>query len=52
MKTYDDKESAAVDMWRYGDCLLQEAAVNGDHIWTDTSASTHFCYVGESSCLV
>ncbi|KAI0232726.1 Diacylglycerol kinase zeta [Lamellibrachia satsuma] len=27
-----------------------EAAVNGDHMWTDTSASGDFCYVGEGAC--
>ncbi|KAK2182209.1 hypothetical protein NP493_363g02027 [Ridgeia piscesae] len=28
-----------------------EAAVNGEHMWTDTSASGDFCYVGEGPCL-
>ncbi|CAN8022488.1 unnamed protein product, partial [Ixodes persulcatus] len=28
----------------------QESAINGDHLWTATSASGDLCYVGESEC--
>lgn len=30
----------------------QENAVNGDHLWMDTSCSGELCYLGEDACLV
>uniref|UniRef100_A0A3Q2Q8Q1 Diacylglycerol kinase n=1 Tax=Fundulus heteroclitus TaxID=8078 RepID=A0A3Q2Q8Q1_FUNHE len=30
----------------------QENAVNGDHLWTETSCSGELCYLGEDACLL
>uniref|UniRef100_A0A7N8XUG1 Diacylglycerol kinase n=1 Tax=Mastacembelus armatus TaxID=205130 RepID=A0A7N8XUG1_9TELE len=31
---------------------LQENAVNGDHLWMETSCSGELCYLGEDTCLL
>uniref|UniRef100_A0A7N5ZSE2 Diacylglycerol kinase n=1 Tax=Anabas testudineus TaxID=64144 RepID=A0A7N5ZSE2_ANATE len=31
---------------------LQENAVNGDHLWMETSCSGELCYLGEDACLL
>lgn len=30
----------------------QENAVNGDHLWMETSCSGELCYLGEDACLL
>lgn len=30
----------------------QENAVNGDHLWMETSCSGELCYLGEDNCLL
>uniref|UniRef100_A0A8C6LHE9 Diacylglycerol kinase n=1 Tax=Nothobranchius furzeri TaxID=105023 RepID=A0A8C6LHE9_NOTFU len=32
--------------------FLQENAVNGDHLWMETSCSGELCYLGEDACLL
>ncbi|XP_061124738.1 diacylglycerol kinase iota-like isoform X2 [Syngnathus typhle] len=32
--------------------VLQENAVNGDHLWMETSCSGELCYLGEDACLL
>jgi len=32
--------------------VLQESATGGEHLWTGTSVSGDFCYVGEAECTV
>ena len=32
--------------------VLQENATSGEHLWTATSVSGDFCYVGEAECTV
>uniref|UniRef100_A0A3Q3EGI3 Diacylglycerol kinase n=1 Tax=Labrus bergylta TaxID=56723 RepID=A0A3Q3EGI3_9LABR len=36
----------------YVDWTLQENAVNGDHLWMETSCSGELCYLGEDTCLL
>ena len=33
-------------------CDWNEGAINADHLWSPTSASGDFCYVGDDNCCV
>lgn len=42
---------AATIRW-FASLPLQENAVNGDHLWMETSCSGELCYLGEEACLM
>ena len=36
----------------YEECVLQDQAVNSDHLWVETNASGDYCYAMDLDCKV